>query len=78
LFAGWGNVSLTRARHAKEVKDDADVVLIIGEASRFTTQDSIISYAQIAMELLGARNVILVATNMDVSSIIMCSIVKDY
>jgi hypothetical protein len=64
---GWGDINLSRVRHAEEIKDTVDVEIILADTIRITSDDKVINSARAAIAHHGASNVKLVATKIDVS-----------
>jgi hypothetical protein len=66
-IAGWGDINLSRVRHAEDIKDSVDVEIILTDTIRIASDDAVINTARSAVALRGAPNVLLVATKIDVS-----------
>ncbi|KAF9691614.1 hypothetical protein EKO04_010401 [Ascochyta lentis] len=65
---GWGDVNLSRVRHAEEIKDTVDVEIILADTIRIASDDKVISSARAAVAHHGAANVKMVATKIDAIS----------
>jgi hypothetical protein len=64
---GWGDVNLSRVRHAEQIKDNVDVEMILADTIRMASDDMVINSARAAVAHHGAGNVKLIATKIDVS-----------
>ncbi|PSN74615.1 hypothetical protein BS50DRAFT_643032 [Corynespora cassiicola Philippines] len=65
---GWGDINLSRVRHAEQIKDSVDVVIILADTIRIASDDAVINAARSALLHRGADNVRLVATKIDAIS----------
>lgn len=68
-YTGWGDVNLSRVRHAEEIKDTVDVEIILADTIRIASDANVINSARAAVAHHGAANVKLAATKIDVSKI---------
>lgn len=64
---GSGDSNVTRARHAEEVAKSVDVLLLLVDTIRVTTDDDLIKRARGAMDTHGVENVKIITTKIDVS-----------
>ncbi|KAH5398437.1 hypothetical protein HBI67_215240 [Parastagonospora nodorum] len=62
---GWGDVNLSRVRHAEQIKDTVDVEMILADTIRMASDDMVINSARAAVAHHGAGNVKLIATKID-------------
>lgn len=67
-ITGWGDLNLSRARHVEEINDNVDVVVILTDTIRITSDDKLISSIRAAVAHHGAAKVKVVATKIDVST----------
>jgi hypothetical protein len=63
---GWGDVNLSRVRHAEQIKDTVDVEIILADTVRIASDNLVINAARAAVAHHGAARVKLVATKIDV------------
>lgn len=70
LPSGWGDLNLSRARHVEEINDDVDVVMILTDTIRITSEDQLVKQIRAAVAHHGASKVKIVATKIDVSIVI--------
>jgi hypothetical protein len=66
-LSGSGDTNSTRTRHADEIKDSVDVLIVLADTIRITTDDSFISKVRGGILTHGVDRVKLVATKIDVS-----------
>ncbi|KAJ4346030.1 hypothetical protein N0V95_005763 [Ascochyta clinopodiicola] len=62
---GWGDINLSRARHAEDIKDTVDVEIILADTIRLCSDDKVINSVRAAVAHHGAANVKIVATKID-------------
>ncbi|KAH6625660.1 hypothetical protein C7974DRAFT_414159 [Boeremia exigua] len=62
---GWGDLNLSRARHAEEISHNVDAVIILTDTIRITTEDKLINSIRAAVAHHGASKVKIVATKID-------------
>ncbi|KAG9189641.1 hypothetical protein G6011_06509 [Alternaria panax] len=62
---GSGDINMSRARHADEIKDTVDVEIILGDTVRIGTDEMVISTARAGVLNHGASKVKVVATKID-------------
>ncbi|KAF2126021.1 hypothetical protein P153DRAFT_408019 [Dothidotthia symphoricarpi CBS 119687] len=62
---GWGDINLSRVRHAEEIKDSVDVEIILADTIRIASDDKVINSVRAAMAHHGASKVKVVATKID-------------
>ncbi|KAL1796404.1 hypothetical protein ACET3X_004944 [Alternaria dauci] len=62
---GSGDINMSRARHADEIKDSVDVEIILGDTVRIGTDEMVISTARAGVLNHGASKVKVVATKID-------------
>lgn len=65
ITIGWGDINLSRNRHADEIKDTVDVEFIVADTIRIATDDAVINNARSAVLNHGAAKVKLIATKID-------------
>lgn len=64
---GSGDINLSRARHAEEMREKVDVEMILADTIRIKTDDAVINSTRAGIISHGAQNVKLIATKIDVS-----------
>jgi hypothetical protein len=67
MFSGWGDLNQARARHVEEINDEVDVVMILTDTIRITSEDKLVNQIRAAVAHHGASKVKIVATKIDVS-----------
>lgn len=64
---GWGDVNLSRLRHAKQIKYTVYVEMILADTIPMASDDMVINGARAAVADHGAGTVKLISTKIDVS-----------
>jgi hypothetical protein len=67
-FSGWGDINLAKSRHADEIKDSADLEIILADTMRIATEATTIDSIRAALQNRGAHNVLITTTKTDVSN----------
>ncbi|KAI8942139.1 hypothetical protein NX059_000229 [Plenodomus lindquistii] len=65
---GSGDINMSRAKHADEVKDSVDVEIVLGDTDRIGTNEMVISTARAGVLNHGASKVKVVTTKIDILS----------
>lgn len=66
-YPGWGDLNLSRTRHAEEIKDKADIIIIVADTIRISSDAKVINEVRAAVAHHGAENVKIITTKIDVS-----------
>ncbi|KAE8863540.1 hypothetical protein PTNB73_06747 [Pyrenophora teres f. teres] len=62
---GWGDINLSRVRHAEQIKDTVDVEVILADTIRMVSDDKVINSTRAAIAHHGPSNVKVVTTKID-------------
>jgi hypothetical protein len=65
-LSGWGDVNLAKTRHADEIKDDADVEIILADTDRIVDNAMFIANIKAAYQNRDAKGVMIIVTKIDV------------
>ncbi|KAF2996034.1 hypothetical protein E8E13_002622 [Curvularia kusanoi] len=65
---GWGDLNLSRARHVEKINDNVDVVIVLTDTIRITSEDKLVNTIRQAVSRHGASKVKIVATKIDAIS----------
>lgn len=64
--SGWGDTNLAKTQHADEIKDDADVEIILADIDRIVDNASFVANVRAAYQNRSKKGVMIVATKIDV------------
>ncbi|CAN9168334.1 unnamed protein product [Alternaria alternata] len=62
---GWGDINLSRVRHAEQIEDTVDVEIILADTIRIASDDKVINSTRAAVAHHGPSKVKVVATKVD-------------
>jgi hypothetical protein len=69
IISSSGDINMSRARHADEIKDTVDVEIVLGDTVRIGSDETLISHARAGVLNHGATKFKVIATKIDVSTL---------